>query len=173
MRVSLVAAVARNGVIGRDGGIPWDLKSDRRRFRRLTLGKPVVMGRATWESIGRPLEGRKNIVLTRRAGYAARGCVVVDSFEAALAAAEPAEELMAIGAYATALPFAERIYLTRVEADVEGDTHFPELDPDDWREVESDELPTPAGEDDEYASRFSILDRVQAPQARAARRSRA
>lgn len=160
MRVSLVVAVARNGVIGRDGDLPWRLRTDRRRFRRLTLGKPCVMGRRTWESIGRkPLPGRRNIVLTRRRGYASPGCVVVHSFDEALAAAAPAEELMVVGAYEAALPRADRIYLTRVEADVEGDTFFPDLDPGQWRETES--VDVPAGEHDEYPTRFVVLERVR------------
>jgi dihydrofolate reductase len=157
VRVSIIVAVSQNGVIGRDGAIPWSLRADRRRFRRLTLDKPVVMGRRTWESIGRPLDRRHNIVLTRRRGYEAPGCTVVHSFAEALEAAAPAEELMVIGAYASALPHADRIYLTRVEAEVPGDTSFPELSSDDWCETSSESLP--AGERDEYPSRFSVLER--------------
>ena len=138
MQVSLIAAVAKNGVIGRDGKLPWHLPDDFRWFKAQTLGKPVVMGRKTWESLGRALPGRHNIVLTRRSGYAAPGATVVNTAEAALGAAGDAEEVMVIGGgdvFVMFLPQASRVYLTRVDAVVEGDAWFPELEPDAWRLV--------------------------------------
>lgn len=138
-RVTLVAAVARNGVIGREGGLPWRLPADLRRFRALTWGHPVVMGRRTWESIGgRPLPGRRNIVVTRRPGYRAPGAEVAGSPEAALMLAAGADEVMVIGGgelYAAFLPLAGRILLTEVDAEPEGDARFPDLDPTEWEEV--------------------------------------
>lgn len=141
MRISLIAAVANNNVIGNEGALPWHLPEDLKRFKRLTLGKPVVMGRLTHESIGRPLPGRQNIVLTRQPHYVAGGCEVVRSVEAALDAAEGADEVMIIGGgeiYALFLPLAGRIYLTRVDTSVAGDAYFPELEAVHWREVEAE-----------------------------------
>jgi dihydrofolate reductase len=161
VRISIVVAVSRNGVIGRDNRIPWRLPRDRRHFRRLTLGKPVVMGRLTYESIGRPLDGRTNIVVTRDHGFAAPGCRVVGSFEEALEAARPAEEAMVIGGgeiYARALPVADRVYLTRVETEVEGDAFFPELSSAQWREVESQTFD--ADERNPHPLRFVTLERM-------------
>jgi len=137
-RITLVAAVARNGVIGRAGRLPWRLPADLRRFRAVTWGHPIVMGRRTWESIGRPLAGRRNIVVTRRPDYRAPGAEVVGSPEAALAAAADAGEVMVIGGgelYAAFLPLAGRILLTEVDAEPEGDARFPDLDPTEWEEV--------------------------------------
>jgi dihydrofolate reductase len=141
-RVALVAALARNRVIGRRNELPWRLPEDLRRFRTLTMGHPVVMGRKTHESIlgaiGRPLPGRLSIVVTRSANYAAPGCVVATSLEAALSAAGPAEDIFVIGGaeiYRAALAHADRLHLTEIDADYEGDARFPALPPDRWREV--------------------------------------
>lgn len=137
-RVTLVVAMARNGAIGRGGALPWHLPDDLRRFKALTLGKPVLMGRRTWESIGRPLPGRMNLVLTRDAALRAAGATVVASLDAALAAAAGHEELMVIGGaqvYALAAPLAGRVHLTAVDAEVDGDTHLPPFDPREWIEV--------------------------------------
>jgi dihydrofolate reductase len=142
MRISIVVAVAANGVIGRDNALPWHLPADLRHFREITLGKPVVMGRRTYESIGRPLQGRVNIVVTRRPAFRAPGCVVVNSAEAALRAARGAAEVMVIGGatlYAELLPRATRIYLTLVHAVMDGDTRFPELPGDEWVEAERED----------------------------------
>ncbi len=145
MIVSLIAALDLEGTIGRSGELPWRLPDDLRRFKRLTTGKPVVMGRKTYESIGRPLPKRTNIVLTGQAGYEAPGCVVVHGVEDALdearlaAAGAPEPEVMIFGGaivYALFLPRADRFYLTRVDARVDGDTHFPLWDPAEWRETE-------------------------------------
>lgn len=134
--LTLIAAVARNGVIGRDNGLPWHLPADLQFFKQTTMGKPLLMGRRTWQSIGRPLPGRQMIVLSRDATYRAAGCPVAHSLEQALAIARPAPELMVIGGTALfeqTLPIAARMYLTRIEADVAGDTWFPRWDPTEWQ----------------------------------------
>jgi dihydrofolate reductase len=138
--ISLVAAVADNGVIGADGGMPWHLPADLAHFKQLTMGKPVLMGRLTWESIGKPLPGRLNLVLTRDHAWQAEGAHRVASLDDALRTAQRAgaTELMVIGGaevYRQALPRARRIYMTRVHAEPWGDTLFPELEPGDWDEV--------------------------------------
>lgn len=159
--VSLVAAVARNGVIGRDNDLPWRLPDDLRRFKEITLGKPVVMGRRTFESIGRPLPGRENRVVSRRAGFTASGCSVFSSLHEALAGIEG--EVMVIGGgqvYAEALPLAQRLYLTEVDAEVEGDARFPALDPTAWRE--SGRERHPADERHVHSFVFRVLERVAA-----------
>lgn len=143
-RITLVVAVAENGVIGRDGGMPWHLPADLARFKRVTLGHPVLMGRRTHESIGRPLPGRLNLVLSSDRGYRADGCRTVGSIAEAVRIATDtgAGELMVIGGggvYALAMPAADRILLTRVNAAPEGDTHFPEIDAADWQEVHREE----------------------------------
>lgn len=149
MKITLVAAVAENRVIGKDGGLPWRLPDEMAHFRRVTMGKPIVMGRATWESLGRPLPGRLNVVLTRDAGYVAAGATVVASLDEALAvaAASGAEEAMVIGGatvYAEALPRADALCVTHVEAAPEGDTWFPEIDPRAWRAHEETRHPPDA-----------------------------
>lgn len=136
--MSLIVAVAANGVIGRDGDLPWRIPADLGFFKQTTMGKPIVMGRKTWDSIGRPLPGRNNIVLTRDQSFQAEGATVVADLEAALAAAGDAPEVMIIGGaqiYAIALPHAERVYLTEVHAAPEGDTRLPEFSSDEWREI--------------------------------------
>ncbi len=150
-RVSLIVAMARNGVIGRDGGLPWHLPEDLRHFKELTLGKPIIMGRLTHESIGRPLPGRTNIVISRNPAHDAPGCVVVTSLADAIKHAATLVgvdgEVMVIGGaqiYREALPRADRLYLTRVEVDAEGDTVFPELDASDWLLVSSSTHSSPA-----------------------------
>lgn len=138
MILSLIVAVAENGVIGRDGDLPWRIPGDMKFFKATTMGKPIVMGRKTWESLGRALPGRENIVITRSAGFEAPGASVVSDLDGALARVPDAEEVMVIGGaeiYALALPRAERVYLTRVHAAPDGDTHFPEMAPDTWREI--------------------------------------
>lgn len=139
MRRSLVVAVARNRVIGRDNALPWRLPDDLAYFKRVTMGRPVVMGRRTYESIGKPLPGRQNIVVTRNPAFQAPGCTVVPTLEAAWKAAGNADEACVIGGtslFEAALPTADVIHLTEVDADVEGDTYFPQIDRDQWRETE-------------------------------------
>lgn len=135
MKISLIVAAADNDVIGADGGLPWHLPKDFKYFKRVTMGKPIVMGRRTWESIGRPLPGRQNIVLTRSEDFDAAGAIVVASPTAALAAAGDAAELMVIGGgqvYEWFYDKADRVYMTRVRAHVDGDTRFPPMDDDQW-----------------------------------------
>lgn len=135
VRIALVVALDEQGVIGRQGALPWQLPADLRRFRALTLGKDVLMGRATYESIGRPLPGRRNIVLSRRADFAAPGVRVAADWAAALAAVAGPWVMVIGGArvFARALPRAERLYLTRVHARLPGDTWFPDYDAAAWR----------------------------------------
>ena len=136
--VSLVAALARNRVIGAGNRLPWHLPEDLRRFKRLTMDAPVVMGRKTHESIGKALPGRRNIVVTRQPDARFAGCEVAGSLDAALALAGDVPEVFVIGGaelYRLALPRADRLYLTLIDADYEGDTFFPGFDPADWRET--------------------------------------
>jgi dihydrofolate reductase len=126
----LIAAVARNGTIGRDNTLPWRLREDMRHFKATTLGSPVLMGRKTWDSLGRPLPGRRNLVVSRQAGLALDGAEVFASLDAALAAAGDVERVFVIGGgqlYAETLPRADRVFLSEIAADVPGDTGFPSL----------------------------------------------
>ena len=163
--IALVAALARNRVIGRENALPWRLRADLRRFKALTLGHPVVMGRKTYESIvtalGRPLPERRNIVVTRSAGYAAPGCIVAASVEAAIAAAAPARDVYVVGGaeiYRAALPHAHRLHLTEIDADFPGDAWFPELDPRAWREVSREAHPP--GPDFAHGYAFVVYERT-------------
>ncbi len=154
--ISLIVAVSENGVIGRDGDLPWRLSDDLKRFKAVTLGKPVIMGRKTWDSIGRPLPGRQNIVITRSKHFEADGCAVVDSPERAIAAAGDADEIMVIGGgeiYRRFIDKANRLYVTRVRASVDGDTRFPDIDEEVWREVSAEHHP--ADEKNDHA--FDVL----------------
>jgi len=145
--LAVVVAVARNGVIGRGGELPWHIPEDLRHFQRVTTGHAIVMGRRTYESIGRPLPRRRSIVVSRRPGLVIEGCEVAPSVEAAIALARTTDAeprvIGGAGVYAAALPLATRIYLTRVERDVDGDVSFPSLDPAQWREVERRDGETP------------------------------
>lgn len=159
--VALVVAVARNGVIGRGNTLPWHLPADLRHFKALTIGKPILMGRKTHESIGRPLPGRENLVLTRDSSWRAEGVYAVHSVEEAVQrAGHSSTALMVIGGaeiYRLTLPLAHRVYLTQVLADVEGDTLFPSLDPREWCDVEHSEHA--ADERNAYPMRFLTLER--------------
>lgn len=166
LTVSLIVAASENGVIGRGGVLPWRLSTDLKLFRRLTMGKPLIMGRKTFASIGKPLDGRDNIVLTRDAGWSAEGVHVAADLDAALVLAERlaqargVEEVMVIGGaeiYRAALPRAQRIYLTRVHATVEGDTTLPGLPAAEWREAGREALPQ--GPKDEHAATLVVLER--------------
>jgi dihydrofolate reductase len=161
MRIALVAALSTNRVIGRDNTLPWHLPGDLQYFKRITMGKPLLMGRKTYESIGRPLPGRTNIVLTRNPHVAASGIVVVSSPERALQLAqqEGAEELMVIGGeavYRAMLPLAQRLYLTEVHAQVDGDAFFPEFDASEWQELQRDDCSVA---NDGYEYSFVVLQR--------------
>ena len=137
--ITLIVAVADNGVIGRDNTLPWHLPDDLKRFKRITMGKPIVMGRKTFDSIGKPLPGRQNIVVTRDTNYRREGVTVVHDAEAALSAAGAVPEVMVIGGaelFRTLLPRAGRLHLTRVHGNIEGDVVWPALDDRDWRVVE-------------------------------------
>ena len=137
-RIYLIAAVAQNGVIGIDGKLPWHLPEDLKHFKRLTLGHPVIMGRRTWESLGKALPGRKNIVVTTTAGYAAPGAVVTASLEAALAACTGEPSAFVIGGhrlFVESLPVASGLELTEILRDYPGDTWFPAFDRKQWREA--------------------------------------
>ncbi len=164
MKRSLVVAVARNGIIGRDNTLPWRLPSDLAHFKRVTMGHPVVMGRRTYESIGRPLPGRKNIVVTRNRDFHAPGCTVVSSLDEAWRAADGADEVSVIGGttlFEETLPIADTIHLTEVEADVEGDTYFPPLDRAQWDEREVERHP--ADDRNVYPIRILELTRKREP----------
>lgn len=146
MKLSVIVAVAQNGVIGRDGRLPWRLPADLQHFKSVTMGKPILMGRKTWASIGRPLPGRRNLVVTRDAHYRAEGAEVFRSVEAALAAVAGEPEVMVIGGaelYRALLPRAQSLYLTRVLDAPEGTTFFPELG-SDWRKVSESRRPADA-----------------------------
>ncbi len=156
----LVAAVAENGVIGRGNRLPWHLPADLAHFKRLTLDKPILMGRRTWESLPGRLPRRRHIVLTRDPGYRAEGCTLVRSLDEAIAAVGDAPELMVVGGasvYAAALPRAARLYLTLVHVRVVGDTCFPVWDQGDWCEVGRSEHPADARND--YAMTFLDFER--------------
>jgi dihydrofolate reductase len=159
--ISFVVAVSRNGVIGREGGLPWHISSDLKRFKEITMGKPLIMGRKTWDSLPRkPLPGRRNIVITRQPGFAADGAEVAATAEEALRLAGDAPEIAVIGGgevYRLFWPVVDRLYLTEVDLDVTGDTHFPDPDPGEWREV-AREL-HPKGERDSASFTLRILDR--------------
>lgn len=165
-RISLIVAVSENGVIGRDGALPWRLSSDLKTFRRLTMDKPIVMGRKTFDSIGKPLDGRDNIVITRDPAFEVAGVSTCESVADALTLARVlaktrgADEIMVIGGvrvFEAALPVADRIYLTRVHADVEGDRHFGALDAAEWRELSRE--PLPQGPRDDHAATLIVYDR--------------
>lgn len=159
--ISLITAVSANGVIGRGGELPWHLSDDLKRFKQLTLGKPIVMGRKTFESIGRALPGRQNIVLTRQSEFVADECDVVSSIDATIAASGDAGEIVVIGGseiYKLFLPLAERIYMTRVQIDVDGDVRFPELDDELWQETERENHD--ADDLNEYEFTTSVLERT-------------
>ena len=166
VRVSQAVAVARNGVIGADGGLAWRISDDLKQFKAVTIGKPIIMGRRTFESIGKPLPGRDNIVLTRSINFSAQGVFIARTIDGALRLARAlavergADEISIIGGaeiYAQTLARTRRIYLTRVDADVEGDVRFPEIDSRHWEETRVGGCEKT--DKNEYACEFFILDR--------------
>lgn len=164
MTLSLIVAVAENGVIGRGGQLPWRLSADLRRFRQLTMGHHVIMGRKTFESIGRPLPGRKLVVLSRQPEFRAPEAVIVPDWQAATAAVADDTEPFVIGGadvFRAALPHVDRIYLTVVHDRPEGDTWFPAWDESDWRIVSEEHHP--ADEKNSADSTFRVLERVSPP----------
>ena len=162
MRIAFVVAYARGRVIGRDNALPWKMPADMRRVRELTMGKPLIMGRRTYESIGRPLEGRTSIVLTRDPAFRAEGVLVARSEDEALTHAGDAPEVIVFGGsevFARFLPRADRLYITEIDADIEGDRTFPDIDRREWRETERVEHA--ADERNAHPYRFLTLDRIR------------
>jgi dihydrofolate reductase len=164
MRLSILAALSSNGVIGRDNAVPWRQSTDLKRLKSMTMGHHVIMGRVTYESVGKPLPGRTNIVITRREGLEIEGAVVVHSLEDAIRVAAEAEEsetfvLGGAEIYAQALHRADRMYLTRIHAEIEGDTSFPEFDDvSEWRLTDAEHFE--ADEKNEYPYSFLTYDRA-------------
>jgi dihydrofolate reductase len=161
-RLSIVVAMARNRVIGAGGGIPWHLPEELKRFKRLTLGHHIIMGRKTWESIGRLLPGRTTVIVTRQRGYRVPGAKLAHSLDEAIAACGPDDEIFVIGGaelYAQALGRAGRLYLTTVNAEVPGDTLMPEVAAGDWREVSAESFP--ADERHPYSFRCVTYERIR------------
>ena len=159
-KVTVVAAMARNGAIGLDGRMPWHLPAELGHFKKTTWGKPIIMGRKTYESIGKPLPGRQNIVVTRSRKFKAEGCDIATSFKSAIDLAE-GEEVMVIGGgqlYRRALPLAQRLIITEVDCAPEADTWFPEWDIGQWLEVHREEYP--ANENNPHS--FSIVEYLRA-----------
>ncbi len=167
MRLSLIVAFTENGVIGKDNDLPWRLAGDLKRFKEITLGKPIVMGRKTFESIGRPLPGRTNIVMTRAPGYSAPGIMPVCDFTNAVAlgkiaaAKTDADEIMVIGGasiYSEALLLVDRLYITEVHCEIEGDVTFPKINPAEWIEISRNHFAAEPNETCDYS--FVVYDRV-------------
>ncbi len=166
MMISIIAAVAENGVIGRTGDLPWRLRSDLRRFKHLTLGHTVIVGRKTHESIvrrlGTPLPDRRTVVLSRTPGYTAERCLTAQSWEDAVRLATPEEEIFVIGGaeiYGLALPVADRMYLTRVHAAVAGDAYFPPFERGDWKVMRRESRPEDVA--NEFNFTFEDLVRIE------------
>ena len=162
MIISFVVAMGRNRVIGKNNAIPWNMPADIKHMRKLTEGKPLIMGRKTHESIGRPLPNRKNIILTRDRNYKSRGCVVVHTLEEALKAAEGAEEVIIFGGediYRIFLPKADKMYLTIIDNDFEGDAYFPEYNKKEWKEVGREEHE--ADEENKFRYTFVTLQKTR------------
>lgn len=158
-RLTLVVAYSDNRVIGRDNTLPWKLPGDLAHFKRTTLGSPIIMGRKTWESLGRPLPGRTNVVVSRNTQYAAPGAVVVPTLEAAVQACGEVTDAYVIGGaqiYTQAIPLAQRLIATEVHAHVDGDAWFPELSAGEWQETSRDRQPVENG----YAYDFVVYERV-------------
>ena len=162
--ISMVVVVSANGVIGRDSDLPWRLSTDLKRFKELTMGKPIVMGRKTWQSFPRrPLPGRTNIVITRDRGFADEGALVVHSLDQGLSeagAAAGGDEICVIGGgeiFRQAFDRTDRLYVTHIDEHVAGDTYFPDISPDMWAVTHEEQVP--AGPKDDFATRFVIYER--------------
>ena len=160
MQISIVAALADDYLIGSNNKVPWQIPADLQHFKKLTYGKPIIMGRKTYASIGKPLPGRKNIVISRNKEFECAGCEVYDSLPKALAAAKDCAEVMVIGGteiFKQALPLADKMYLTLVHDTFTGDTYFPKWNPDKWQEIERKDFA--ADEKNTYPYSFIILER--------------
>jgi len=165
MRISIIVALDEGLVIGNEGGMPWHLPADLKVFKAATMGKPIIMGRSTYESIGKALPGRTSIVITRNTDFEAEGCRVAHSIEEALdiAKAESAEEAMIIGGgalYQQTIDITDRLYLTRIAAHLVGDTHFPVINVEEWQEVSREEYA--ADGKNPFDLSFVVLDRIKA-----------
>lgn len=157
--ISIIVAIARNYTIGSANSMPWHLPEDFRHFKQVTMGKAVIMGRKTYESIGRPLPGRRNIVITRNADLLIEGCEMATSLDEAIALCDPTEENFVIGGgeiYRQAMPIADKLYITHIDAEFEGDTRFPTIGPE-WREIAREEFP--CGE--KFPHPFAFVDYVR------------
>ncbi len=168
MKLSLIVAMAQNRTIGVDNKLPWHLPEDLKYFRRITMGKPIIMGRKTHESIGKALPGRTNIVVTRQQGLKFEGCEIVSNLDDAIGLAEQIglingmDEAVVIGGaelYALALPLTDRIYLTEVQAEVQGDAFFPEVDWSEWQEMVREDFKAKGPNPYDYS--FLVLDRIE------------
>ena len=157
--ISIIVAIARNYTIGSANSMPWHLPEDFRHFKQVTMGKAVIMGRKTYESIGRPLPGRRNIVITRNTDLRIEGCEMATSLDEAIALCDPTEENFIIGGgeiYRQAMPIADKLYITHIDAEFEGDTRFPNIGPE-WREISREEFP--CGE--KFPHPFAFVDYVR------------
>ncbi len=161
MQLSIIVAMDRNRVIGINDTLPWHISEDLKHFKKITMGKPIVMGRKTHESIGRPLPGRENIIITRDKHYRAEGCTVLHSLEAVFEHCRDVDEVMITGGseiYKHALEKATRLYLTEVHAEIEGDTFFPEFNRNEWQETGRETFK--ADEKNEFDYSFVVLDKI-------------
>jgi len=161
MNVSIVVAMSSNAVIGKSGGLPWHLSADLKHFKSITMGKPIIMGRKTHDSIGKSLPGRENIVLTRDYQYRAEGCSIIHKFNDVYKRCSEVDEVMIVGGsqlYDQVLPLANILYMTEVHGDVEGDTRFPEFDREQWREVQRQDFK--ANEKNDFDYSFVVFKRL-------------
>jgi len=162
MRISAIIAMSSNRVIGKNNQLPWHLPADLKHFKKITMGKPILMGRKTYESIGRPLPGRSNIIITRDSKFQAPGCIIRHSIESALttAALQHSEEIFIIGGaliFQETLPLIQRLYLTLIHESIEGDAYFPELNSAEWQKIE--QIDHHPDKENNYSYSFKILDR--------------
>ena len=156
MKISLIVAMASNRAIGLNNQMPWHLSADLKKFKKITMGAPILMGRKTYESIGRPLPGRTNIIISRNPSHSQPGCLVFNDIDKALASCGDAEEVFVIGGsdfYKSMLPVADTLYLTQIHREFPGDTFFPEIDADQWIEVEREDIQ----DDSDVESSYSFL----------------
>lgn len=163
MKLAIIVATDEQGLIGKDNDLPWKLSADLQYFRRVTMGKPIIMGRNTHDSIGRALPGRKNIIVTKNKAYQAEGCMVVHSVDDALLACEQVEEVMVMGGaslYEQFLPRADKLYLTQVHASLtEGDTWFPKWHKNEWSEISREDYL--ADDKNDYAYSFIVYEKIK------------
>ena len=162
MKISLIVAMAANRVIGRDGQMPWHLSADLQRFKKITLGSPILMGRKTFEAIGKPLPGRANLVISQNPGFRPSGCQVFTDIESALKSVSQCKELFVIGGstlYEAMLPVADCLYLTLIDKPFVGDTYFPSFDETQWHEIDREDVSDDPQVD--FAYRFSTFERLR------------